>query len=463
MTAIPTDPIDSLIDLAQTLPTSAVPASVLAFQRKRILDNLGCIAAGYDSLGNQAAIALATRWSGVEEATLLGTSTRLAAPQAAFVNSIRARALDFCDVISPGWHPSSSDIPVALAMGELTGANGQDILAALAIGQDIAQRINMAAQANGFFYRGFDSNVLGLFSGSIIAARLLKLNRDMFANAVGLAFDFGIGTFQHYQDKVLAVRVGQGLVAKHAIEAAMMAQAGVSGSKRLLGGENGFFNLYAPGVPDLSQLTNSLGEQFLGEEATCFKMYPHCSILLALTETLLNSPECNTIDDVGNCHITLSVSHTMRMVCGAEFAPSHTPDIDAQFSARYIVANALVRKKATPAEFTAKAAIDPVVYAIAQRITLHDEPLFTRFDQCEVTITSAKGKTIKLTAAYGKGWPENPLDQQQIRDKFLLCCSLSANNNFKIHAIDIAAQVDTLDNAASLTPLLTLLTGVQTY
>ncbi|EMY1531397.1 MmgE/PrpD family protein [Salmonella enterica subsp. enterica serovar Wedding] len=70
------------------------------------------------------------------------------------IRQCSTRALDYCDVISPGWHPSSSDIPVALASAELTGASGLEMLAALAIGQDFAQRINLAAQANDFFLPG---------------------------------------------------------------------------------------------------------------------------------------------------------------------------------------------------------------------------------------------------------------------------------------------------------------------
>ena len=287
MSTVLLDPIEDLIDIAHGLPASLVPQSVLAFQRKRMLDNLGCLAAGYHERGVSAAIELARRWSGCREAMLIGSLERLSAPQAAFVNGVRARALDYCDVISPGWHPSSSDVPVALAAAELSGASGREILASMAIAQDFGQRINLAAQANGTSYNGFDPNILGLFSGAVIAARLLGLDRGELSSAVGLAFDFGIGTFQHYQDKALSVRFGQGMVARHALEAALMAQAGITGPKRVLMGENGFFNVYARRPPDLSLLRDGLGEKFFGEEGTCFKLYPHCSIMLALTDTLL--------------------------------------------------------------------------------------------------------------------------------------------------------------------------------
>ncbi|MFI8417090.1 MmgE/PrpD family protein [Serratia sp. NPDC078593] len=458
MTQVQPDPIEALVDFATQVDACMVPPSVLAFQCKRLMDNLGCLAAGYAQSGVEAALTLARRWSSCEEARIIGSQERLAAPQAAFVNAVRARALDYCDVLSPGWHPSSSDIPIALAAAELTGASGLDMLAALAVGQDVAQRINLAAQANGFFYRGFDSNILGLFSGAVIAARLLRLDRRAFADAVGLAFDFGIGTFQHYQDKTLAVRIGQGLVARHALEAALLAQAGISGPKRVLSGENGFFNLYAPGKPDLSLLTHQLGVTFHGEEATCFKLYPHCSILLALTETLLNAGLHCRLPHLEHAKISLHASPTMRMVCGAPYEPQNTAEIDAQFSARYVIANALLRGRASAQEFNAQSATDPEVVALAQRIAIHEQPAFERFDRFELHIEPRQGETLRLAAEFGRGWPENPAGMQDIREKFLQCCAQSPCRSMRENAQRLIYCIEELIEAPTLEPLLSALT-----
>lgn len=419
------DPIDDLIEYAFTTPASCVPDHVATFQSKRVLDNLGCIVAGYDQVGVSAALKLARGWSSKSEATVIGSNEKLAVAQAAFVNAVRARALDFCDVIDPGWHPSSSDVPVALATAELSGASGREMLTALAIGQDFGQRINRAAQANGLLYRGFDANILGLFSGAVIAARLLGLERAAFANAVGLAFDFGIGTLQHYQDKTLAVRISQGLVARHAIEAATMAQAGITGPRRILAGDHGFFNRYAPGPPDLLQLKNELGERFLGEEATCFKLYPHCSIMLGLTDRLLEARKSGELEDAENASITVRVSPTMYMMCGAPYRPADTPEIDAQFSARYVVANALKRGNATIAEFTPKAALDPEIIELAQRVDVVEVSEFSRFDQCEAIFRRPGGRSTTVPVSFGRGWPENPPSPAELQQKFKSCCTNS--------------------------------------
>lgn len=157
------DPIENLVKTANAIKTNDIPDDIINFQKIRIINKLACLAIGYNATGINEALDHAHCYSDCAEASVLGSSIKLAAGQAAFVNAIRSRALDFCDVISPGWHPSSSDVPIAFAIAEVTKANGKELLAAMAIGQDIAQRINLASQTNGFFYRGFDSNILGLF------------------------------------------------------------------------------------------------------------------------------------------------------------------------------------------------------------------------------------------------------------------------------------------------------------
>lgn len=447
------DPLDALLDHAFSVEIANIPAATMDFQLRRVLDNFGCLVAGHDQAGTEAALVLARRWSGVAEATVIGSTEKLAAPQAAFINAVRARALDFCDVLSPGWHASSSDVPVALAAAELSGACGVAVLAALAIGQDVGQRINRAAQANGFFYRGFDSNMLGLFSGAVIAGRLLGLTRAQFADAVGLAFDFGVGTFQHYQDKVLAVRISQGLVARHALEAALLAQAGITGPKRVLAGECGFFRLYGPAEPDLVVLTQSLGERFLGEEATCVKLYPSCGVTLALTEALLRARTQGELAVEAVADIALRISPTMNVICGGPYAPSETPEVDAQFSVQYVAANAILRGRSTLKEFTAVAATAPDVVAFAQRIGVTEEPAFAHFDQCEAVITRKDGTTRNFPALFGRGWPENPASRDDLMAKFRQCAAFSGKPAWR-DADALIATIEALRSAPSVGPLI---------
>ncbi|MFH1125415.1 MAG: MmgE/PrpD family protein [Pseudomonadota bacterium] len=53
------------------------------------------------------------------------------------MNSTMARALDFCDAMSPGIHIGSSSVPTGLAAAELRGGlSGKEFLTAFVVGAD---------------------------------------------------------------------------------------------------------------------------------------------------------------------------------------------------------------------------------------------------------------------------------------------------------------------------------------
>ena len=147
----------------------------------------------------------------------------------------------------------------------------------------------------------------------------------------------------------------------------------------------------------------------------------------------------------------------MLMVCGQPYNPLHTPEIDAQFSVRYVIANSIVRGRATPAEFCKASAMDENILQLAQDITLIEEPDFIRFDQCEVEIKPSGDKPVKISAAFGRGWPENPLSWQDLHDKFLTCCALSPCSLFKRGANEIVKTIDNMENADFVTELTNVL------
>lgn len=116
-----------------------------------------------------------------------------------------------------------------------------------------------------------------------------------------------------------------------------------------------------------------------------------------------------------------------------------------------------LRGAATPAQFTAQAAREPAVCALAQRVDIIEDPSLTRFDVCRLEIGLPDATTIAVDAAYGPGWPENPLDEAALHRKFMLCCSLSASPAMRGGAGLIAAQVSHLDRAPTVEALVNAL------
>jgi 2-methylcitrate dehydratase PrpD len=419
------DPIDDLIANAARLDFDCLPADCVRHQKRRLLDNIACALAGVHAKGADALLELFRSEQSAGQATVLGSGDRLSIRDAAMQNSLMARAWDFCDVISPGYHPSSTDVPVALAVGEYCGSTGRDVLVAMAAGQDVAVRINAAAQSTGFLYNGFDSNILAPISGAIIAGRLLGLSATELREAVGLAINTSAGSFQAVQDKVLAVRLAQANATRNAVESALLARAGFTGIRRILGGELSFFRLFARREPDWSQLTEGLGRQVRGAEVTCFKMYPSCGVTLALTDAALDLKQRYSLASSNIARGRILVSPTMMMLCGQRFVAAHACEVDAMFSAQYVAANALERGASRLEHFTRERICEPCVGELARRLDVSREPSYSHADECELEIETTAGQRYRAKARYGKGWPQNPPTDAEFAAKLQQCLEFS--------------------------------------
>ena len=450
-----TDPIDALCAHAWRTGIDDLPALTVAHQKRRILDNLAALSAGLREPGCAQYLSLATRERGREEATVLGLGYRTTLRNAAVINSIAARALDYCDVIPPGYHPSSTDVPVALGVAEAFNRSGADVLVALAAGQDVAQRINLAAHASGWMYNGFDPNILGNLSGAIVAGRLAGCTEEQLRHAVGLAFSGGAGTLQMYQDKVLGVRIAQGNATRNALDAALLALDGVTGTRAVLAGENGFFRVYAQREPDLSLLLDGLGREFRGREETCFKPYPCCGLLIALVDGgLAVLAQAGPLAPRDITAIRVSLSATANLLCGQAFEPQDSPQVSAMFSAAYVIASVLIRGSCRLEHFQPQSIMDAAVLALTSRVSLHEDLDEPRFDAFGIHVSLADGRAFHVRSAVGRGWPEKPLSDADLESKLRECLEFSKADDAGLRAKTICAQVTALEKLSSVDELL---------
>ena len=174
-----------------------------------------------------------------------------------------ARALDIDDSMSPGMHVGASSVPTALAAAELTGGcTGKEFLAAIAIGQDVAARINFATTYEGSEPTWDASGVCGIFASTIAAGRILHLDSSQMWNALGLTLTQPGGeSMQAIVDGTLAVRLFQGFISRNSMLCAQLAQKGFTGPKNFLEGPWGYFHLYSKDKYDSEVLVGRTGEK----------------------------------------------------------------------------------------------------------------------------------------------------------------------------------------------------------
>jgi len=131
---------------SSALTPGDVPEDQRALARLRVLDSVGLILVVLDSTQGKAALEVALRQGGVGESTVIGAGARLPAGWAALAHATLAHCRDFDDTFADSVvHPGSVVVAVALAVGEATGARGDEILTAIAAGYEVAARLGAAA------------------------------------------------------------------------------------------------------------------------------------------------------------------------------------------------------------------------------------------------------------------------------------------------------------------------------
>ena len=167
---------------------------------------------------------------------------------AAFLNGALAHSLDFDDTHAAGsLHPGAPVIPAALAAGEMVGASGADVLAAIIAGYEITCRVALALPAGEHYDRGYHPTATcGAFGAAAAAARVFRLDADGVAGALGTVLSQTAGSLQFLANGAWTKRFQVGWAALNGLMAATLVREGFKGASDALEGKHGFMRAYAP-------------------------------------------------------------------------------------------------------------------------------------------------------------------------------------------------------------------------
>src|SRR5215813_11961067 len=167
-----------------TLAPRDIPAAAVNQAKLLTLDAIGCGFAAFGEDGADAVLQTLAHMGGAPQCTVLGSTTKTSTALGALVNGSLIRMLDLNDYVNTkdgqiGGHPSDN-IPVALAAGELSGASGRDVLAAIVVGYEIYGRLKevMDRETN------WDGVTVSGFVAPAIAGRLMGLDVRQLGQAL---------------------------------------------------------------------------------------------------------------------------------------------------------------------------------------------------------------------------------------------------------------------------------------
>jgi 2-methylcitrate dehydratase PrpD len=434
-----------------------IPPDVLDIVKDQVLSIVGTTIAGASAEGCETLRDVARETGGAEEASILIHGGKVPAHQAAFVNAVMARALDFCDAIVPGAHPGSAIVAAALAAAEMVGGvSGADFLAAVCAGDELAIRLNLGEAE----YDGFDpTGVCVPFGSTAAAARILGLDTEQTWNALALAFCRCGGTFQANVDGALAVRVIEGWVAETGVTCARLASRGITGPPNFLDGIYGYFHLFGRDRVTGEQVLSRLGEDYHVDRLV-FKKFPSCGATQAATEEILQLAETEGLQASDVERVVITVPPYIYKLVGHPFHLGANPKVNAQFSIRYCVANALVRKGSILAHFEADAIRHPEVLAMVERVEAVADPALDArgHTAIDLLVAAKDGREYFRQTDVAPGFPERPLSKEEHLRRFRDCIGFAADPpaGGKVEAIIAAVgMIEQMEDVRELVGLLT--------
>jgi len=401
----------------------ALPHEVVNRARFLVLDLVGNIVRARHDAESTASFLAATRAMGMAagNAGVFGDAARYTPGGAAFLNGALAHSLDFDDTHAAGsLHPGAPVIPAALAAGEMVGASGADVLAAIIAGYEVTCRVALALPAGEHYDRGFHpSATCGAFGAAAAAARVFGLDADGVAGALGTVLSQAAGSLQFLANGAWTKRFQVGWAAMNGLMAATLVREGFKGASEGLEGKHGFMRAYAPN-PTPERAVQDLGTVWELMN-TAVKPYPSCRYGHAGIDAALALRTANDIKPAEITAIRLGLPKAGMLLVGAPADKKANPQnvVDGQFSGPFVVSAAL----ATGAMGWDSYALlnDPTVRSLLSKVEcVFDPEIEAEFPtnmSGKLTI-QAGNRTFEQKVVVPKGEPSNFLTEMELKAKF---------------------------------------------
>ena len=425
-----------LVDFIMKMDFAALPHEVIHECKRILLDSLGCALLSRTVDKGRISIELARRLGGPPESTVIGSRDKVSAAGAAFANGELINAMDMDVAVYPGGHVSPLVIPACLALAESKRASGKELLLALALAHEIAQRIGgclggmkrynkQEAQIEVVDVYGYSFSIFG---GAAGAGRISKLSREQMLNAVGMAGYFSapptVMKWRNTDHCAMTKYVSAGWVSEGVVTAVLLAELGYLGDHTVLDGDYSYWRFAGSDRWRPENLFKKLGEewQMLGAS---YKLYPCCGTLLGSVDAF--------VEIIAENNLSPELIDEVR-VYGDPFdeKPLWTntelwSQMDTEFSVPYIFS--LLAYDIPGIEWQEKKTMqNPRVLEFMKKVSLHPHPEFDRLmledrrNNMSAVDVIAKGQTFRKEKAWFKGGAfstESRLTDEELKTKFL--------------------------------------------
>lgn len=441
-----------------------LPAVVVANGKKSILDGLGLALSGSVAhTGGHVRRHLEDIGAVATGATVIGWDRKAPARFAAFANGVGIHADDYDDtqlavakdrVYGLLTHPTAPALPAALAMGEVLGSSGADVMLAYHLGVEVECKIAEAINPR-HYQTGFHATATcGTFAAAAAAGRLMGLDRDAMLRALSIAGSQSAGLRENFGTMTKPFHAGRS--SESGVVAVQFASYGWTAAPTILEAPRGFFSA-AGGGYDANAIHGVLGKPWTFDSpGVSIKPHPSGSLTHPGMTEMLRLIRENGIKAGDVTHVRVGTNSNMP---NALIHHRPTNELQAKFSMEFCMAILLLEGRAGLNEFTDETVLRPDVqemirkvdFVVDERAEAAGYHLMTTY----IDITLADGQVISGKADFGRGSPAMPMSYDEVATKFLECAEFARWDMGKAkEVVARVAEFETLPDIAGLMGLL---------
>jgi 2-methylcitrate dehydratase len=442
--------IDQFSSYAESLSFEDLTQSSIRASKHRVIDSLGCMLGAYLEEPCKIARRICTPTDCPVSSRIIGSLVRTTPESAAFANGFMGRYLDFNDsirIVGVG-HPSDC-IPAILSIGEACNARGKDLITAITLSYEATiQFIEVFA----YDQKGWDQPTFLTLGIALGAGKILGLNKEQFANAVGLATVSNITLQQTRAGEISMWKAGAaGNAGRQGIFAALLAREGMTGPQEAFEGKFGYFNQVTG--PLKLELKGGKGNLFAVERPN-MKIFPVRDSCQLVILTALELRKKVSPDKIKSLHVKIygSAYRTAVALSPNLWAPKTRETADHSIPFSIVVA--LLDGDVTPETFRKKRYLDPDVVNLLGQMTCDEDPGFSKqtpaIRNCYIEATTHSGEKVVAHSIFKQEELEKGWTDEEVEAKYMKLAQTILTPNQARTCLNLLWKLEEVDDTAQI-------------
>ena len=377
---------------------------------RTFLNWVGCAVGAAKHDAPSAALAAVQMLQPAPQATVLGRAERVDMASAALLNGISSHTFDFDDThLKTIIHPAGPVASAALALAEHLGSSGRALIDALVLGIDVSCRMGNLMYPDHYDRGWHITGSTGMLGAAAACARLLRLDEQQTAMALGIAASQPIGLREQFGTMTKPFHPGG--AARAGLLSALLAKNGFTASPRSLEAPRGFAQVVSTKC-DWREVTDELGERFeisfntYKPFACGIVIHPSIDACVQLREQGVRPEEVERIE--------LKV-HSLVLELTGKKEP--VDGLQAKFSVYHGCAAGLTFGRAAEAEFDDHIVTRDDLVALRRKVVATVDDVIDEA-AADVTAVLRDGRRVHVFVEHAIGSQQRPMSDAALDAKF---------------------------------------------